>query len=152
MVLVALSAQASAADRYDFELEEITTGEMLDRALLTDGRPLIFHVWSTNCPHCKRHMPYAVALFKKIDPDEVNFVSCCVNSSRREALDYVDEKEIAFAVLLEGTGRLGYAYTDEGWPTTFVLAPGGEFVGWCDTQGPSYISETLELVELARSW
>ena len=67
-------APAWAGQPYDFSLTELTTEEELDLELLTDGKPLIVHVWAIDCPHCKLHMPYVAALYKKLDFDEVNFI------------------------------------------------------------------------------
>ena len=54
---------SAAASRYDFRAEEITTGETLSMSQLED-KPLIVHIWSPECPHCQRHMPYLVAFYR----------------------------------------------------------------------------------------
>jgi thiol-disulfide isomerase/thioredoxin len=140
---------ASAAATYDFNLEELTTGEKLDFELLTTGKPLIFHVWSPECPHCQRHMPYLVAFYKKLDLGEVNFVSCSMGDSKTDAVNYAKQKKLEFPVLYGASGKISSTFSDKGWPTSFVFAPGGKLVGWCDTQSPSYVSEMLDLVDKA---
>jgi len=144
------TAQAASSSRFQFELEELFSGEVLTMELLTEGKPLVFHVWGPECPHCQRQMPYFELFTQKADPDEVNIVTCAMGANQYEALAYMDSKDLHFPVLLGNSGELGDGFTELGWPTTFVFAPGGTYVGWCDTQGPSYISDMLELVEEAK--
>lgn len=153
-VCLALSHGTALADtkklgRYEFILKEIATDQELDNEVLTNGKPLVIHIWAPDCPHCKRHMPYVAALYKKIDVEVVNFVSCSMSNSKSETEKFIHDKKLEFPVLLESSGKIGDGFSEEGWPTTFVFAPGGEFVGWCDTNGPAYLTEVLELVEQA---
>jgi hypothetical protein len=72
-----------------------------------------------------------------------------VDCTEREAQRYIDSKKLDFPVLLAKGGKVGDDYYKKGWPTTFVFSPGGKYVGFCDTAGPSYINELLALVDKA---
>lgn len=145
----ALFAGMPGAAGYSFKLREIRTDEQYTLDKLTEGKALIFHVWSPECPHCQRHMPYVAALSKKVDPETVNFYMCSMESDTGEAVDYLDGKKLELPCFCGPCGSLSDAFTNNGWPTSFVFAPGGKFIGWCDTQSPAYVNEMLELVDTA---
>ncbi|GEM_PF-4159226 len=137
---------AAAEPSYDFSLTELSSGEVLTLAGLTDGRPLVVHVWGPDCPHCRVQMPYAAALYDRLDLDEVNYATLSVTGSEDEINEYLSEHELTFPVLWGASGEYGGGYEELGWPTTFVFAAGGELVGWCDICGPAYLTEMLDLI------
>ena len=47
------------------------------------------------------------------------------------------------------SGEISEFYTDKGWPTTYVFAPGGKYVGLCETTGTKYITEVMSMLEKA---
>jgi thiol-disulfide isomerase/thioredoxin len=145
-----LGGVAQAKHDFFFELKDIESGAKLTMDELCDDKPLVVHVWAPDCPHCQRHMPYAVALYKKLDHDEVNYVTISMGESKQDALDYMAEKELPFVVLYAFSGTFGDGFSEDGWPSTFVFSKGGELVGMCDTTGPSYITEMLDLVADAK--
>lgn len=150
LLLVIVRPAAAADDAYDFELTELASGERLTFADLTYGVPLVIHVWGPDCPHCRVHMPYAVALYEKLDLTEVNYLMLSITGDEDEINDYLEERDLELPVLWGESGELGEGYEAEGWPTTFVFAPGGELVGWCDILGPAYVTQMLELIEQAK--
>lgn len=156
LLLLALTparAQDSPArfdDGRDFSGPSLKTGQQLDRALLTDGKPLVMLAWAPDCPHCLTHMPYVAALFKKLDLEQVNFVTAVMADEADEALEYLEGKKLNWPVVYAPGGEFDDYFFDLGWPTTYVFAPGGEYAGYCDTPGPSYISETLDLLDEAQ--
>ena len=139
----------AAQDDYAFSLHEISTGQQLSKDLLTDEKPLVVHLWSANCPHCKRHMPYVASLYSKLDLNAVNFITICVDSTEQEANDYIAKWNLQFPVLLSGSGSLGDAYYKEGWPTTYIFSAAGDLVGISDDPGPAYLDQTMGLAEAA---
>ena len=147
--LAALHTGVSAASAYSFKLREIRSDEQYTLDKLTEGKVLIFHVWSPECPHCQRHMPYVAALSKKIDPEQVNFYMCSMVTDSNEAVDYLDGKKLSLPCFCGPCGSMSDAFSSNGWPTSYVFAPGGKFVGWCDTQSPAYVDEMLALVDKA---
>jgi thiol-disulfide isomerase/thioredoxin len=145
-VLLDCSGMAWAAD-YGFELTEVNSGEQMTAESSSQGKPVVVHIWSANCPHCRLHMPYAAKLYSELDPEVAGFVSICVDATPEEARRYIAEHELGFPVLMESSGYLSADYLELGWPTTFVLNPDGSLAGYSDAQGPQYITEVLELAE-----
>lgn len=147
---VLLSAGAhpgtAASTKYHFALKDLESGDKVDMCDLTD-RPLVVLVWAPDCENCQRHMPYVASLYRQLNTDEVNFVSCSMNADRELNLEYVSSKKLSFPVLQAAGGDISSSFTKDGWPTTFVFAPGGELLRECSTQGSAYVDEVLGLLE-----
>lgn len=148
-LLVGVAPAVADSDDYDFELTEMYSDEVLTLADLTNGMPLVVHVWGPDCPHCRVHMPYAMALYDKLDLDKVNYMLLSVTGSTDEVREFLEERELDLPVLIGDSGEYGDGYLEEGWPTTYVFAPGGELVGWCDILGPAYITTMQDLIDQA---
>ncbi len=153
LLVLALAALAAAArpaktwgDGYDFAAEELRSGQQCSRESLTAGQALVLLAWSPDCPHCLTHMPYVAALVKKLDGEEARFAVACLDGDTDDALRYFKRKELEWPVLDGTGGEFDDDYYETGWPATYVFAPGGELAGTCETQGPSYIDEVLDLV------
>ena len=95
-------------------------------------------------------MPYVAGMLKRIDPAQATFITCCVDSTEQEALEYIRERKLEFPVYMEDSGVLGQSYYELGWPTTFVLNANGEYVGYSDSSGNDYYNELLHLIEKAK--
>jgi len=152
MALLAVPAYAGSSgnsDGYGFQLIDVTSSEKFDQSSLTSDRPLVVLVFSPNCPHCQRHMPYFAGYYNKADHNAVNIVSIAVDCTRDEAVQYVKSKGLEFPVLWSKSGSAGDAFYKQGWPTTFVFAKGGSYSGMCDSTGPGYINDMLALVDKA---
>lgn len=144
------AVRADQDDDYSFELTELRSGDVLTFDDVSALKPLVVHVWAPDCPHCKVHMPYVAALYEKLDLSEVNFITLAVTGTDDEIEDYLDERDLDFPVLWGASGDYGDGWEKLGWPTTYVFAPGGIYVGWCDILGPEYVTEMQELIEQAK--
>ena len=143
-------ARAEDCPDFSFDCPELFSGDDFTFADLTEEKPLVVHVWAPDCPHCLVQMPYAAAFYnKKLDRDEVNYVSFSILGSEKEIRGYLDEHELTFPTLVGEDGEYSEDWEEEGWPTTYVFATGGVYIGWCDTTGPAYLTEMKELVECA---
>jgi thiol-disulfide isomerase/thioredoxin len=156
-VLLALAALMSAVqppqkwgDGYDFQATELRSGKLASRESLTGGSALVLLVWSPDCPHCLTHMPYVAALLKKLDSSRAAFATASLDGKAEDALDYLNGKDLDWPVLFGDEGKFDDVYYDSGWPTTYVFAKGGKYIGYCDTSGPNYITDMLDLVDAAR--
>jgi thiol-disulfide isomerase/thioredoxin len=150
LFLGCLLTSARHAESYSFNLKEINSGDSFDLASLTENRPLVLLVWSPGCPHCQRHMPYFAGLYSKVDLSSVNVATIAVDCSRDDALDYVTSKKLSFPVLLAKSGKVSDQFYKQGWPTTYVFAPGGRYAGAIDSTGPPYINDVLALLDKAQ--
>lgn len=141
--------EPQAQSKFDFQLDDLTRSSDVRMKELS-AKPLVVHVWAPDCPMCKLNMPYVKGTFQKIDRDDVNFVACSMGE-RGETAAYVREHKLPFDVLYKGHSKdyISDSFTSDGWPTSFVFAPGGELVGSCDAQGADYEKKMLELVDEA---
>ena len=86
----------------------------------------------------------------KLDGKAVNFLMYSVDSSERETQRFMDSRSLSMPVVIDGDGQFSELYKRDGWPTTVVLGKGGKLIGTCDTNGPSYVDEVVELVAKAQ--
>ena len=54
------------------------------------------------------------------------------------------------AGMIDGQGQFSELFKQDGWPTTVVLGKGGKLIGTCDTNGPSYVDEVVDLIAKAQ--
>ena len=139
-------AVARAETDYSFDLTDLFSDATASLDGLTDGRPAVVYVWAVDCSHCLRHMPYASALYKKLDHDKVNFVSISMGDQQAHAKQYAQSKALPFPVLDGTSGKISPCYEEEGWPTTYVFSAGGELKRMTEDTGSAYIDEVLKLV------
>jgi thiol-disulfide isomerase/thioredoxin len=137
-------------DKYAFDLVDVVTDIEMSKAKMTEDQPLVLFVWAPDCPACIRHMPYASALYVKLDQYAASFVSICITQEKADALAFVDEKGLEFPVLWSGSGTYGNGFEYDGWPATYVFRQGGKLEGMVDKSGPDYITEVLEMVDAAK--
>jgi peroxiredoxin len=138
--------QAQQAAKFDFQLDDLVRRSDVQMKELS-AKPLVVHMWAPDCPMCQRNMPFVKGTFQKIDTDDVNFVACSMGG-QNETAAYVREHKLPFKVLYKGHDKdyISESFTSDGWPTSFVFAPGGELIGSCDAQGVEYEKKMLELV------
>lgn len=146
--VAAAAAADNAADAdYSFELRELFSDEDVSFADLVKDKPLVVHVWAPDCPHCLRQMPYAAALYRKLDLAAVSYVTLSITGDKPDILAYLEETELTFPTLWGEDGEPGAGYFEAGWPMTYVFAPGGAYYGQCDILGPAYLTEMRDLIK-----
>ena len=131
---------------FDFQLDDLKRHGDVQMKELSD-KPLVVHVWAPDCPMCMRNMPYVKGTFQKLSKDEINFVACSMGEQEATAA-YARQHQLPFSVLYKGHSKdyISESFTSDGWPTSFVFAPGGELIGTCDAQGTEYEKKMLELI------
>ena len=137
------------APKFDFQLDDLKGQGDVQMEELAE-RPLVVHVWAPDCPMCQRNMPFFKSVVSKVDLEQVNVVACSMRD-RTETSDYVKQHQLEFPVLFKGHSQdyISDSFTDDGWPTSFVFAPGGELIGTCDAEGAAYEKQMLELIARA---
>ncbi|MEZ5337904.1 MAG: TlpA disulfide reductase family protein [bacterium] len=143
-------AEAARGSDYSFSATELFSGESMNLEELTADAPLVFHIFSPECPHCQRHMPYVKNLYGKLDGKAVNFLMYSVDSSQRETERFMDSRSLSMPVVIDGQGQFSERFKQEGWPTTVVLGKGGKLIGTCDSNGPGYVDEVVDLIAKAQ--
>ncbi len=152
LMFTAASAQGSrrSTDKdYSFKAREIESGKMLELTELIADKPLILHVWAPDCPHCQRHMPYLSSLYKKLDLEQVNFVTYSVTGKTNDALSFLKKRNLEFPTVCLSNGSFSKDLKDGGWPNTLVIGLEGKLVGSCDINGPTYVDSMEDLVDKA---
>ena len=141
-------ARASWEDepKFDFQLDDLKRESDVQMKELSD-KPLVVHMWAPDCPLCMRNMPFVKSTFGKVEKGAVNFVACSMGA-KNATIAYVREHQLPFSVLYKGHSEdyISGTFTDDGWPTSYVFAPGGELIGTCDAQGAAYEKQMLELI------
>ena len=151
LLVSAASAQSrrSSEKDYSFKAREIESGKMLEMTELVEDKPLILHVWAPDCPHCQRHMPYLSSFYKKLDLEEVNFVTYSVTGKTSDASSFLKKRNLEFPTICLSNGSFSKDLKDGGWPNTLVIGLEGKLIGSCDINGPSYVETMQKLVEKA---
>ncbi len=145
------SRSSSTNDKYAFELTEIGSETALDKVGLTSDKPLVLFVWAPDCPACMRHMPFAVALYRKLDLEHENFTSIAMSDDVRDVESVIEDKHLNFPVLCSDSGDVGEGFEYDGWPTTYVFRKGGKLESMIESSGTQYIDEVLDAIAAAQA-
>lgn len=140
-------SRPSAHDKYAFHLNAMVTDAELDKPSLTADRPLVLLVWAPDCPACLRHLPYAQALYRKLDLEQVNFVSLAISNDQEDVQTVMDEKGLDFPVMWSGSGKIGDGFEYDGWPTTYVFCQGGKLERMIESSGSAYITDVQDAID-----
>jgi thiol-disulfide isomerase/thioredoxin len=144
------SRSSSTKDKYAFDLTELGSDQTMNKPAMTADKPLVLFVWAPDCPACMRHMPYAVALYKKLDLENENFTSIAMSGDESDVASVVEDKHLNFPVLLSDSGHVGAGFELDGWPTTYVFRKGGQLESMIESTGAEYFTEVLDAVAAAQ--
>jgi thiol-disulfide isomerase/thioredoxin len=105
----------------DFQLDSLSGGSVT----LSEhrGRPALVNFWATWCGPCVEEMPVIESRFREHYPELV-VLAIESDSSRNDLLDFVQEEEITFTVLI-GTGNIERDYEIYAYPTSFFIDANG---------------------------
>lgn len=112
----------------DFELENLA-GEQVK---LSDfrGKTVFLNFWATWCPPCRAEMPSMQSLYETIGNESFEIIAVDLQESRSAVASYVEEGGYTFPVLLDSNGRVGATYGARSIPTTFLIDPDGNAIGY----------------------
>lgn len=102
-----------------FRLESLeSAGKIYDRAVLTDGRPVLLNVWATWCPTCRAEHQFLNGL----KAQGIRIVGMNYKDDRRKAVSWLNELGNPYALsLFDGNGMLGLDLGVYGAPETFLI-------------------------------
>jgi thiol-disulfide isomerase/thioredoxin len=144
------SSRARAArDKYAFNLAPVDGGDKVEKSALFQDKPLVLFVWAPDCPACLRHMPYAEAIYGKLNLEQVNFMSLAMSDSERDVRDVIKDKHLTFPTLWSGSGSVGDGFDYDGWPTTYVFRKGGKLQEMVESTGTQYFDDVETAVASA---
>lgn len=100
-----------------------------------EGKPVLIHFWSTNCPICELEIPNIQSVSKKYE-----VLSIAINSGSDEMLQaYMKKHGLDFRVINDTHGIWAKQFKIEVFPTTFIYSSKGELqfteVGYTTTAG-----------------
>ncbi len=102
------------------------------------GKILFLNFWATWCPPCRAELPDIEALYKEYaeaGDDSVAFVGITFPGYGDEKdvqgiKEFLDENDISFPVLMDESTSLAYSYYITAFPTTFIINPDGNVLGY----------------------
>lgn len=128
-------SEADKVKAYDFRLPD----QKGDMHTLSDyeGKVVFLNFWATWCPPCKKELPDVEALYKDHKFNEEDLVVLGVvypgagSEMDEEGIKaFLNDQNISFPVLMDGTGEVYGQYRITGMPTTFIIDRQGNFVGY----------------------
>lgn len=122
-----LVAEGSRAP--EFAAADLKTGDTLS---IEDfrGQVVLLNIWATWCGPCEREMPALQRLHETLGPSGLKIVAVSVDDAidREEVQAWMDERELTFQGLQEGSGRIERDYQTTGVPETFLIDRSGTII------------------------
>jgi len=112
----------------DFQL--ITTSG--ENVALTDykGNPVLINFWASWCPPCLAEMPAIQKVYQEYSPK--GFVVLAINATNQDnqnsAIEFVEENNLTFPILLDLDGRVGNQYLVQSLPTSYFIDRTGKIL------------------------
>lgn len=119
------TAAATVREWTDFTLEDVD-GRPVTLAPLIGKRPVLLIFWATWCPHCKETVPVVNRMHKEPAANgNVQILALDYMESPKKVKAFIEEKMVAFPVLLDRKGIVAKAYKVVGIPTYVLIARDG---------------------------
>jgi peroxiredoxin len=124
---IAASASAPVKGYHapDFQLQDINGFHYT----LSDfkGRLVVINFWASWCPPCKAEMPAFQEVSNEYSIEEVIFIGVNVTNQDNinNVLEFLEDKDVTFPILLDQTGSVTNAYDVYSMPTTFFVDKDG---------------------------
>lgn len=128
----------SSIEQYDFELEDGQGN--LHRLSDYKGKTIVLNFFGTWCHYCNEEFPGLQAI-NDTDTDVQVLLIAAPGLNGEGNVDYVEQymKDAGynFTILYDKTLEMTHAYKVGGYPTTYIVRPSGDFLGYV----PGYIPE-----------
>ena len=110
-------------DAGSFEVEKWYQGE----TTMADGKATLLVFWEIWCPHCKREVPKMNETHAKYKDKGLNVVGLTKitrNSTEEQVLEFIKEKEVAYALAKENGDSMSKRFGVSGIPAAAVVKDG----------------------------
>lgn len=91
------------------------------------GRPVILNLWTSWCPRCKTEMVSLEKLHRQFQADGlvVLAVNMTYQDNVQSAIQFLDDHDLTFPVVMDVDGWVGQRYQVRALPTTFFIDRSG---------------------------
>jgi len=110
-------------DAGSFEVEKWYQGE----TTMADGKATLLVFWEIWCPHCKREVPKMNETHAKYKDKGLNVVGLTKitrNSTEEQVIEFIEEKEVAYALAKENGDSMSKRFGVSGIPAAAVVKDG----------------------------
>ncbi|MCB1220685.1 MAG: TlpA family protein disulfide reductase [Planctomycetales bacterium] len=123
-----------AKPSYEFDLKEVGGKEHVTFKELADsGRPFLLFFWISECPHCKRQLPFVELMYRNMQKYDVGVDIYTINADKVEeqAEATILERGLQAPVLWDPDVKqteISMDMREKGTPRVWIFKPGGELV------------------------
>ncbi len=123
-----------AAPAYEFDLKRVGSDERLAFTELADsGRPFVLFFWISDCPHCKRQLPFVELMYRNMQQYEMEVDVVTINADKVEdqAAYSIRERGIQAPVYWDPDVKdTNYSFDmqEKGTPRVWIFEAGGELI------------------------
>jgi peroxiredoxin len=104
----------------DFTLIDIRDDEQVSLSQF-DGRPVMLNFWATWCPPCRKEMPLLQDAYEEHQGDGLIILTIAVSDKAKNVLDFSDQHDLTFPLLIDTKDRVAVQYKVLGIPTSYFI-------------------------------
>jgi peroxiredoxin len=90
-----------------------------------DGQPVMLNFWATWCPPCRKEMPLLQDAYEKHQDDGLEILTIAVSDKANNVLDFSDQHDLTFPLLIDTKDRVAVQYKIMGIPTSYFIDSNG---------------------------
>lgn len=96
------------------------------------GKVVLLNFWASWCTPCREEMPGMEKLYQEYKQNNFAILAVAVKDRKQDAIDFVRELKLTYAIALDPDGKVGQLYGAWGLPATYLIGPKGEGLarGW----------------------
>jgi len=108
----------------DFTLVDIRGDEQISLSQF-DGQPVMLNFWATWCPPCRKEMPLLQDAYEEYQDDGLMILTIAVSDKANNVLDFSDQHDLTFPLLIDKKDRVAVQYKVMGIPTSYFIDSNG---------------------------